>query len=75
MPIGRAVLSMSVPMIISQAITVIYNIADTFFVGQMNQPDQVAAITVALPLSYFLTALTNLFGRFPSQIWGRLLLL
>ena len=62
MPIGRAVLSMSVPMIISQAITVIYNIADTFFVGQMNQPDQVAAITVALPLSYFLTALTNLYG-------------
>lgn len=62
MPIGRAVLSMSVPMIISQAITVIYNIADTFFVGQMNQPDQVAAITVALPLFYFLTALTNLFG-------------
>ena len=60
MPIGRAVLSMSVPMIISQTITVIYNIADTFFVGQMNQPDQVAAITVALPLSYFLTALTIL---------------
>ena len=62
MPIGRAVLSMSVPKIISQEITVIYNIADTFFVGQMNQPDQVAAITVALPLSYFLMALTNLFG-------------
>lgn len=62
MPIGRAVLSMSLPMIISQAITIIYNVADTFFVGQMNQPDQVAAITLALPLFYFLTALTNLFG-------------
>ena len=62
MPIGKAVLSMSIPMIISQAITIIYNVADTFFVGQMNDPDQVAAITLALPLFYFLTALTNLFG-------------
>ena len=51
-----------ITLIISQAITVIYNIADTFFVGQMNQPDHEAAITVALPMSYFLTALTNLFG-------------
>ncbi len=62
MPIGKAVLTMSVPMIISQAITIIYNVADTFFVGQMNKPDQVAAVTLAMPLFYFLTALTNLFG-------------
>lgn len=62
MPIGKAVLTMSVPMIISQAITIIYNVADTFFVGQMNQPKQVAAVTLAMPLFYFLTALTNLFG-------------
>lgn len=62
MPIGRAVLTMSIPMVISQAITILYNIADTFFVGQMNDPDQVAAVTLALPLFYFLTALTNLFG-------------
>lgn len=62
MSTSKAVLSMSVPMIISQAITIIYNVADTFFVGQMNDPDQVAAITLALPLFYFLTALTNLFG-------------
>lgn len=62
MSIGKAVLYMAVPMIISQTITIIYNVADTFFVGQMNEPDQVAAITLALPLFYFLTALTNLFG-------------
>lgn len=71
MPIGRAVLSMSVPMIISQAITIIYNVADTFFVGQLNKPDQVAAITLALPLFYFLTALTNLFGVGGSSMVSR----
>lgn len=62
MSTGKAVLTMSIPMVVSQAITIIYNVADTFFVGQMNEPDQVAAITLALPLFYFLTALTNLFG-------------
>ncbi len=62
MPVGKAVLTMSIPMVISQAITVVYNIADTFFVGQLNRPDQVAAITLVLPLFFFLTALTNLFG-------------
>lgn len=62
MPAGKAVLSMSVPMIISQTITIIYNAADTFFVGQMNKPDQVAAVTLAMPLFFCLTALTNLFG-------------
>lgn len=62
MPIGKAVLTMSVPMIISQTITIIYNVADTFFVGQMNEPNQVAAVTLAMPLFYLLTALTNLFG-------------
>ena len=61
-PVRKAVLTMSVPMVISQAITIIYNVADTFFVGQLNRPDQVAAITLVLPLFYFLTALTNLFG-------------
>ena len=62
MSVKKAVLSMSIPMIIGQAITIIYNVADTFFVGQMNEPNQVAAVTLALPLFYFLTALTNLFG-------------
>lgn len=39
MSVGKAVLTMSIPMIVSQSITIIYNVADTFFVGQMNNPD------------------------------------
>lgn len=73
MHVGRAVLTMSIPMVISQAITVIYNVADTFFIGQMNDPDQVAAVTVSLPLFYFLTALTNLFGVGGSGMVSRFL--
>ncbi len=62
MPVRRAVLSLAVPTVISQIITVIYNMADTFFIGQLDDPDQVAAATVAMSAFAVLTALSNLFG-------------
>lgn len=61
-PIRKAVLTLAVPTVISQIITVIYNMADTFFVGQLGDPSQVAAATVSMPLFAALTALSNLFG-------------
>lgn len=62
MPVRRAVLSLAVPTVLSQIITVVYNMADTFFIGQLNDPNQVAAATVAMPAFAALTALSNLFG-------------
>lgn len=61
-PVGKAVLSLAVPTVISQLITVVYNMADTFFIGQMGDPNQVAAATLAMPLFIFLTGVANLFG-------------
>ncbi|MCM1499306.1 MAG: MATE family efflux transporter [Clostridium sp.] len=58
----QSVLIMAVPTIISQMITVLYNYADTIFVGQLNDPKQVAAIALALPLTIIITALGNLWG-------------
>ena len=62
MPVNRAVISLAVPTVISQIITVVYNMADTFFIGRMNDPNQVAAATISMPLFIFMTALANLFG-------------
>lgn len=62
MAIPRAVAILSVPTVISQLITVIYNLADTYFVGEMNDPYQLSAINVCLPLMLMFTALANLFG-------------
>ena len=67
-PVGRAVLSLVIPTVISQLITVIYNMADTFFIGQIGDPDQVAAVSLCMPMFIFLTGLANLFGsRKPKQ--------
>lgn len=61
-PVGKAVISLAVPTVIAQLITVVYNMADTFFIGQLGDPNQVAAATVAMPIFMFLTAFANLFG-------------
>ncbi len=61
-PVTRAVISLVVPTVISQIITVIYNIADTFFIGQTGDPDQVAAASLCLPLFLLTTGMANLFG-------------
>ena len=61
-PVNKAVVALVVPTVISQLITVIYNMADTFFIGQMNDPNQVAAATLAMPPFILLTGIANLFG-------------
>ncbi|MBQ4522600.1 MAG: hypothetical protein IJA10_06580, partial [Lachnospiraceae bacterium] len=62
MPVGKALLTMAIPTIVSQLITMIYNLADTFFIGMTNDPYKVAAASVVSILFFILTALSNLFG-------------
>lgn len=71
MPVGRAVVSLVVPTVISQLITVVYNMADTFFIGQVGDPNQVAAVSLCMPLFIFLTGLANLFGIGGSSLISR----
>ena len=62
LPVSKAVISLVIPTIIGQIITVIYNMADTFFIGRLNDPNQVAAATLSMPPFVMLTAIANLFG-------------
>lgn len=68
-PVSRAVLSLVIPTVISQLITVIYNMADTFFIGQIGDPNQVAAVSLCMPMFIFLTGMANLFGIGGSTLW------
>ena len=62
MPVRRAVPAQILPAIASQMVALLYSLADTFFVGKLNDPDQTAAVTVAGAVFLLLTALSNLFG-------------
>ena len=70
-PVSRAVISLVIPTVISQLITVVYNMADTFFIGQIGDPNQVAAVSLCMPMFVFLTGLANLFGIGGSSLMSR----
>lgn len=61
-PVPQAIASLAVPTILSQVITMIYNLADTFYVGHTGDPAQVAALTLVFPVYMLLTGIGNLFG-------------
>ena len=61
-PVRRAVCKQIIPAIASQMIALIYSVADTYFVGMMNDPNETAAVTVVASAFLMLTALSNLFG-------------
>ena len=50
MKISKAVATMAIPSVISSLVTVVYNMADTFFVGQTGDPLQVAAVSLTNPI-------------------------
>lgn len=61
-PVFEAILKLAIPTMIGQIIMVIYNMADTFFIGQTGSDAMIAAATVAMPAFMFLSAISNLFG-------------
>ena len=73
MPVRKAVLTLAVPTVISQLIVLIYNLADTWFIGQTGDPQQVAAVTVSYPIFMLLGGLGNLFGIGGGSLISRLL--
>ena len=61
-PVPRAVISNVIPSIISMLMVLIYNLADTFFIGQTKDAYMVAGVSVATPAFLFFMAVGMLFG-------------
>jgi multidrug efflux pump len=70
-PVTKAVMLLVVPTVISQLITVLYNMADTFFIGQTGDPNQIAAANLCMPMFFLLTGIANLFGIGGSSLISR----
>lgn len=71
--IPRATLKLCVPTVLSSLVMVIYNLADTYFVGMLNDPIQNAAVTLAGPVLMAFNAVNNLFGVGSSSMMSRAL--
>lgn len=72
-PVPKAVAQLAVPTILSSLVMVLYNLADTYFVGMVNDPIQNAAVTLAAPVLLAFNAVNNLFGVGSSSMMSRAL--
>ena len=72
-PIPSAVMKLAVPTVLSSLVMVLYNLADTYFVGMLNNPIQNAAVTLAAPVLLAFNAVNNLFGVGSSSMMSRAL--
>lgn len=61
-PVPRLILEMAVPTILSMLVTNLYNLADTFFIGQTNT-QSTAALGVVFPFMSLIQAVSFFFGH------------
>ena len=61
-PVAKALMTLSIPTIISQLIHLIYSLADTFFVGRTGNPYMIAGVSLAFNLFILGIPIANLFG-------------
>ncbi len=73
LPIPKAIQKMAIPTIISQLIVLIYNIADTFFIGRTNNPYMVAGASLILPVFNLALVISSFFGSGGGSLISRLL--
>ncbi len=62
-PIPKLILSLAIPTIISMLVSAVYNLADTFFVRQLDSDSMVAAVGIAMPLMNIIQAFGFFFGH------------
>ncbi len=72
-PVWQAIVHMSVPMILGMCVNLIYNLLDTYFIGQLHQTALISASTLTLPLFALLMAVGSLFGTGGGTYISRLL--
>src|SRR5574344_504359 len=72
-PVWQSLATLSFPMIISQLVTLVYNLADTYFIGRTGNPYMVAAASLVLPVYSISVAVSNLIGTGGGTLISRLL--
>ncbi|NME82364.1 MATE family efflux transporter [Clostridium sp. SM-530-WT-3G] len=71
-PVRKAYFKFALPVVFSMIVTLIYNMADTYFIGQTGDANQVAAVSLCAPLYTLMIALGDIFGLGGSSVISRL---
>ena len=59
-PVRKAILKMSLPVVLGMMVSMLYNLVDTFFIGKLHDPNQLAAANIASPITMVMMAVTTI---------------
>lgn len=71
MPVPQAVIKNAVPAMVAMLMVLVYNLADTFFIGQTHNAYQVAAVSLATPVFLMFMAVGTVFGIGGTSVISR----
>ena len=71
--VSKAILKLSIPMVMGMMIQVLYNLVDTYFIGMLNDANQLAAANISLPVFMMLMAIAGIVGSGSSSYISRCL--
>ena len=71
--ISKVIMRAGLPAMLGQLTTLIYNIADTFFVSLTKEPAAIAAVTLCAPILLIIMSVACIFGMGGSSVIARLL--
>ncbi len=72
-PVVKAIFAMSVPVMVGMIVQVFYNMVDTFFIGMMDDVNQLAAASIGFPFFMLTLALGSVVGVGSSSLVSRFL--
>jgi len=61
-PAAESIITLALPMMLSMIAQMVYNMTDTFFIGQTGDPNMVAGISLAMPLFMVSQGIGNIFA-------------
>ncbi|NBK23650.1 MAG: MATE family efflux transporter [Spirochaetia bacterium] len=70
-PVTKAIMVMSLPVVMGMMVQVLYNLVDTFFIGKLGDPNQLAAANLAMPVFILMMALGGMIGTGASSYISR----
>lgn len=71
--VSKAILKLSIPMIMGMLFQVFYNLVDTYFIGKLGDPNQLAAANLALPIFTLSMGIASIIGTGASSYISRCL--
>ena len=70
-PVSKAIFTMAIPMVLGMMIQLLYNLIDIYFIGKLEDQNQLAAANITTPLFMIMMALSGIIGTGASSYISR----